>query len=609
MSAGSSGVALAGLRDHDGNLPLGAYGVLGDGRGAALVGLDGRVDWWSVSHLDSPPTFAAVLDPARGGAMTLAPTCPDARAEHRYLPHTNVLETTFTTSTGRVRLTDALNSGAAGALPWSELVRRVEGLEGRVELELVVRPGDGLRQWEPWVDDDPRGPVVHAGPVTLGVRASPGVVLATTHRAVTARFTVDAGQREVVGLVASDAAPLFLCDVEAVDRRLDTTVESWRRWSAGVTWPGAGRERILRSALALKVLVMARTGAVAAAATTSLPERVGGPKNWDYRFCWVRDAALTIDALADLGLHEEVHAAVAWLLRAIADNGPDVRVMYTLDGGLPAEERHPDVAGYLDSRPVRIGNRAAGQRQLGVYGDLFGTVADWVFGGHVLDVGSARLLADLADRCADSWRDDDAGLWELTDSRPYTSSKMNCWRALDAAARLAEAGHLAGSATRWRHEADAVRAWVEEHCWSATKQAYTFWAGTDRLDASVLLGAHLGFDRGPRMSSTIDALTTELGTGALMYRYSGVEDEEQTFLACAYWRAHALVAVGRLDEAQEQLERLDALWPPLGILSEMVDPETHEMVGNLPQALSHLAHVRAASAVRTARAASTHGAR
>lgn len=602
MSLGSPrGPHLRDLRDRDGFLPLDAYGVLGDGRGAALVGLDGRVDWWGVPHLDSAPAFAALLDPERGGTVALAPTDPDATAEHRYLPHTNVLETTYTTPTGRVRVTDALNVGTAGALPWSELARRVEGLEGRVELALTVRPGDGLRAWRPWVEDHQGGPVVHAGPVSIGVRVTAGVRLRTSHRDVSASFAVDAGQREVVGLVGSEGAPLFLCDVDDVDRRLDTTVEAWRRWSSQVDWSGEGRERMVRSALALKTLVMAHTGAVAAAATTSLPERAGGGKNWDYRFCWVRDAALTIDALSELGLREEVHAGVLWLLGTIADHGPHVRVMYTLHGGLPHEVRHPDVPGYLGSRPVAVGNRAAGQLQLGVYGDLFGTVADWVFGGHVLDVGSSRLLADLADRCADVWQHDDAGLWELTDDRPYTSSKMNCWRALDAAARLAEAGHLSSSGSRWRREADLVRAWVREHCWSESKRAYTFWAGTDRLDASVLLGAHMGFDRGSRMSSTVDALTTELGRGPLMYRYSGAEDEEQTFLACAYWRAHALAAVGRTGDAREQLDALDALWPPLGVLSEMLDPETHAPVGNLPQALSHLAHVRATCAVRAAR--------
>jgi GH15 family glucan-1,4-alpha-glucosidase len=592
--------ALNPVRDAEGYAPIGDYGVLGDGRGAALVALDGSIDWWAAPHLDSAPVFAALLEPAAGGHLSLRPVDADPTVSRRYVPHTNQLETTFTTSTGQVRVTDSLNSGSAGALPWSELARRVEGLDGKVQLELLVRPGDGLNTWQPWVEDDERGPILHAGSLTMGLRCSPEIRLHVSHEQVHATFTVAAGQRRIVGVVASHADPLFLCDVGSIDHRIDLTAASWRQWCSQVNWEGAGREQIVRSALALKTLVIARTGAVAAAATTSLPESVGGPKNWDYRFSWIRDAALTIDALAVLGLQEEVHAAVAWLLHAIRSNGPDVHVLYTLDGRVPTLVRKPNVPGYKNSQPVMIGNNAAGQTQLGVYGDLFGTVADWVFGGHVLDVSSARELSDLADRCADVWRHDDAGLWELHTNRPYTSSKMNCWRALDAAARMAESGQLTGTGKRWRAEAEVIRLWVGEHCWSKQKQAYTFYAGTEDLDASVLLGAEFGFDDGPRMSSTIDAIATELGAGALLYRYSGVHREEETFIACAYWRVHALTCVGRTEEARELFAQLDAVANPLGLMSEMSAAGTGDLVGNIPQALSHLTHIRAASALRKA---------
>ncbi len=268
--------------------------------------------------------------------------------------------------------------------------------------------------------------------------------------------------------------------------------------------------------------------------TTSLPESVGGPKNWDYRMCWIRDAALTIDALSICGQQEEVHAAITWLLGAIRRNGPDVHVIYSLDGELPTTSQKPAVPGYKHSTPVMLGNDAASQRQLGVYGDLFGTVADWVFGGHLLDTRSARELADLADQCADSWRHEDAGIWELPTNRQYTSSKMNCWRALDAAGRLADGGHLAGNGLRWKHEATKVRAWIQDNCWSAHKNSYTFYAGSENLDASVMLGSGFGFDRGIDMSTTIDAITDELAVGPLVYRYTGAQREEQTFIACAY---------------------------------------------------------------------------
>ncbi|MEO8851378.1 MAG: glycoside hydrolase family 15 protein, partial [Allobranchiibius sp.] len=486
---------------------------------------------------------------------------------------------------------------------WGELGRRIEGLQGCVELELLVHPGDGLREWQPWVEDDERGPIVHTGSLTMGLRCSDEIELQCSYDCVEAVFEVDEGERRIVGVVASDADPLFMCDVGAIDHRMDVSANAWRQWTTGVVWRGADREEIVRSALALKTLVIAETGAVAAAATTSLPEYVGGPKNWDYRYSWIRDAAFTIDAMSVLGLQEEVHAAVAWLLHAIENNGPGVHVMYTLSGDTTDGVQTPDVPGYRHSLPVQLGNGASDQTQLGIYGDLFGTVANWVFHGHVLDTGSNRQLADLADQCADQWRQDDAGIWELQTNRPYTSSKMNCWRALDSAAKLAEAGHLTGTGKRWRAEAGVIREWVQEHCWSERKSAYTFYAGSADLDASVLLSAQLDFDTGPRMSSTIDALRAELGTGPLLYRYTGVDREEATFTACSFWQVHALALVGRVSEAEKLLEELRIVAGPLGLMAEMVAPGTKEQLGNLPQALSHLSHIRATAAVRDARAA------
>ncbi len=606
MAQNGTARLLTSCRDANGFAAVGNFGVLGDGRSVALVALDGSVDWWAVPRLDSRPAFAALLDPSCGGRVELRPTDTGATVIRRYLPHTNLLETTFATSDGQVRVTDCLNSGNAGALPWTELARRVDGIEGEVELEFVVTPGNGLGSWEPWCEHDDRGAVLHAGDLTLGVRATDRVDLMVGHAQVRARFTVSVGERVVLAIVASDAEPLYLADVDAIDARLDLTAANWRHWATQVRWDGHGREQIVRGALALKTLMMARTGAIAAAATTSLPERVGGSKNWDYRFSWIRDAALTIDALSACGLQEEVHAALAWLLRTIRESGPDVHVMYSLDGNVPTQSRHAHAPGYKNSQPVMIGNDAASQVQLGVYGDLFGTVANWVFGGHVLDIATARELADLADQCADTWRHDDAGIWELRTDRPYVSSKMNCWRALDAAARLADAGHIAGSANRWRHEAELIKEWIEEHGWSETKQAYVFYAGSDDLDASVLLAATFGFDTGPRMSSTIDAITTELAAGPLLYRYTGVDTEEQTFIACAFWRVQALVQVRRLEEAEKRMSELDDVASPLGLLAEMRTPDTGELVGNFPQALSHLALINAAAALRAARSSDTN---
>lgn len=582
-------------RDAEGYCGIGGYGVIGDGRSVALVADDGTVDWWAPPRLDAAAAFAALLDPAGGGRIVLAPTQEWTVISRHYVEHTNVLATSYSTVSGRARVIDCLNLGEAGALPWTELARRVQGLEGVVEMTFQVAPGTGLGTWTAWTEDDQRGPIAHAGAVSMGVRTSDDIPVTIAPKVVSAVFTVAAGQTRTVAVVAAHTGPLFLPDITSIDQRLDLTTASWRRWSAGVCWDGPRREQVLRSALALKLLLMTRTGAIAAAATTSLPERVGGEKNWDYRYCWIRDAALTIDALSQCGLQEEVHAAVDWLLRTIRANGPDVHVLYTLDGAIPTHQTCAAVPGYRHSVPVRVGNDASGQTQLGVYGDLFGTVSNWVFGGHLLDVATARQLADLADRCADVWRHDDAGIWELHDNRAYTSSKMNCWRALDRAAALADAGHIAGSAARWRAEADIIRAWIEEHCWSERKQAYTFYAGTEDLDASVLLGASFGFDRGPRMSSTIDAVRGELAAGPLLYRYSGVHAEEETFIACAYWVVEALVRVGRRAEAEQLMTELDPVASPLGLLSEMSTPGTGELVGNIPQALSHLALIKAAA--------------
>ena len=585
-------------RDADGFACIGDYGVLGDGRGVALVAADGTVDWWAAPMLDSTPAFAALLDPVEGGRIELRPAVDGWTVDRRYVPGTNVVESTFTTPSGQVRVTDSLNSGNAGALPWSELARRVEGVSGAVEVIFAVTPGTGLATWSPWVQADDRGVILHAGDLTIGVRCSPDITVEADDVCARASFPVAAGDRLMVAVLSSKDAPLLLADPEAIDQRMELSIRSWRHWSEQVRWEGKRREQVVRSALALKLLMMADTGAIAAAATTSLPEMVGGGKNWDYRFAWVRDAALTIGAMAACGLQEEVHAAIVWLLHTIRDSGTDVQVMYRLDGSDPGCADTSAAPGYRQSRPVQIGNDASTQLQTGVYGDLFGVVAAWVLDGHVLDIGSARQLADLADRCADLWRQPDAGIWELQERRHYTSSKMNCWRAMDRAATLAEDGHIAGSGQRWRSEADAIKAWIDEHCWSQRKQAYTFYAGTEDLDASVLLGAMWGCEQGKRMNSTIDAVIAELSAGELLYRYTGADAEEQAFIACSYWLVQALVVVGRHGEAEELMTRLDDIASPLGLLSEMCTPGTGELVGNLPQALSHLTLINAATLLR-----------
>ena len=518
-------------RRHEGYALISDYAVLGDGRTTALAASDGRIDWWAIPTLDAPPVCAAILDTGGGGYFALAPEDP-ADVSRRYLPGTNVLETTFATRAGTVRVTDALNVGSAGRLPWTELARRVEGLSGEVAMRWEFRPGHRFRQARPWVTLHGQTPVVTDGDqnIALIVEGAENGQVAAHH--VSGGLLVRPGEQVTIAAVATDHEPVVLPLPSDAGNRLDRTIDAWHRWSGLVDYQGPWADAVTRSALALKTLLYEPGGAIAAAATTSLPEAIGGPKNYDYRYAWVRDSSFTLDAFIRLGLREEVHAAVSWLLNAVRRTAPDIHVFYSLDGQVVDGQATIDMPGYRHSRPVRSGNGAAGQTQLGTYGDLFDTVARYVSAGHVLDQATGRMLADLADHCCDIWTHEDSGLWELSQYEHYTISKIGCWVALDRAASMAGAGLLpAAHAPRWRQEAADITRWVHAHCWSQAKQSYTFYAGTDDLDAAVLLAGRTGFDRGERLASTIDAVTAELGHGSFVYRYTGMDREENAFVA------------------------------------------------------------------------------
>jgi GH15 family glucan-1,4-alpha-glucosidase len=578
-----------------GFLPIEDYAALGDGRTVALVGRDGRVDWWPLPTLDAPPVFAAILDPAGGGFLALAPR-EQFTAERRYLPDTNVLETRYTTPSGAVRVVDALSVGHDGRLPWTELVRRVDGERGRVEMDWSVRPGSRFESVRPWTETKRGSVLLHVGDQHLAVLpVDVGEPHVGPHE-VSGTFTTSPGSRHLLGITAADDAPVVAAGPAHLEEHLELTIARGREWTRSVRYRGPWASAVRRSALALKLTVFSGTGAMAAAATTSLPERIGGDKNWDYRFMWVRDTSFAADALLALGLQEEVQAVVNWVLGTVRRTAPDLHVFYKLDGSLPGPEQALSAPGYRDSRPVRSGNGAAGQSQLGVFGDLFDTVWRYVEAGHLLDPGTGRMLADLADRCCDHWRTQDSGIWELPIHRHYTISKIGCWVALDRAVRLAEAGEIAtGHAGRWRSEAGEVRAWVDEHCWSPAKQAYTFYAGTEDLDAATLLAGRTGFDRGDRLAGTVRAVRRELGRGALLYRYTGMDREEGCFLACTYWLVSALTELGETDEARRLMDDAVALTNDVGLLSEQMDLESGAFLGNVPQALSHLALINAAT--------------
>lgn len=577
---------------RDGFLPLEHYAAVGDGRSVALVGADGSIDWWCAPDMDAPPLFNRLHD-ANGGRFSLTPVGV-FRIERRYRKNSNILETVFITDTGSARVTEALNLGPAGTLPWCELARRIEGLEGTVEFEIVIEPTG--REEEVRHVDHPSATIRYVGGLTTTFCHSSDVDLITEEdRRTVARYTAKAGQSTCLAMLVADQAPLPIPDLADIDRRIDLSDEEWRRWADQLTYDGPFADDLIRCALSLKFLMFSKTGAIAAAATSGLPERIGGAKNYDYRYAWIRDAAYTVKAFLRAGALSEPIAAFGWLVRTIEGDGPMLKVVYTLRGEQVPDERVIDVPGYRGSTPVRVGNRARDQVQLGCYGDFLETAALFAGRGHVLDPVAAKLLVRLADQVVDLWRDKDAGIWELEDKQHYTFSKIGCWLALSNAIKLAEEGHIESSSVeRWAMERDFIRDWIDEHCWSHTKQSYTFYAGTDRLDASLLLTTRFGFEHGGRLARTRDAIERELAVGPLVYRYSGADREEGAFVACSCWLVEAYAFLGDVDHAEDLLKALlEKLGNNFGILNEQIDPYTGEGLGNLPQGLSHLALLHA----------------
>lgn len=583
------------IRDDAGFADLRSYAAIGDGRTVALVALDGSIDWYPTPDLDSTPCFARLLD-AREGFLWLAPS-EEYTVERRYVDGTNILETTYTTAGGMVRVTDSLNTGVAGRLPWGELARRIDGLSGAVDMAWSITPGSCFGTASAWLDGTPDQPILRSDGVGLAICGIDHGLRKPEGQTVEGGFTTSEGSRHLVAVVSTYGEPLPLPDPRTIDDGVDRTIRNWQMWSDTVDYTGEYRHAVLRSSLALKLLLHSPSGSIAAAATTSLPESAEGGKNWDYRYAWVRDTAYTLHALTRVGLREEVHAAVSWMLKNLRSQGPDLEVFTRLNGSTPEGTRHPDLTGWRNIGPVVDGNPAAGQLQLGVFGDLFDIVWEYVQSGHTLDPSTMRQLAEIADLTCDIWQNRDAGIWELPEERHYVSSKLGCWNALKCAVLLAESGQLHGPVDRWITERDRIRAWVHENGWSEERQSYVWYPGSTELDASILLHAMSGFDTGDRMSSTIDALRRELGAGPLLYRYSGMQEEEATFVACAYWTVSALAAVGRREEAVELMEELLPLANDVGILAEMIEPSDNAFMGNLPQGLSHLALIHAALAL------------
>jgi GH15 family glucan-1,4-alpha-glucosidase len=570
----------------------------------ALVARDGSIDWLCLPDLDSPSVFASLIDPDRGGRFRLAPEEPYS-VDRRYVPQSNVLETTFRTGDGTVRVTDAMLLPTNGLAPTRELARRIEGLSGSVPMRWSLEPRFDYTRARTLIARRGEVPVASAGRDALAVCSWDAGDPQAGNGRISARFAIDAGRQALIDVSVAHDEALVFPPREEVERRFRDTLDFWRRWVRRREYDGPWRDSVIRSALALKLLIFAPSGAIAAAATTSLPETLGGERNWDYRFSWVRDASATLAALLRLGCPAEVEAFFWWLLHASQLTHPRLKVLYRLDGRARAKEEMLPLEGYRDSQPVRIGNLAADQLQLDVYGHLLQTA--WLYCGAGGEFGhdTGRRLAGSADLVCRAWSSPDSGIWEVrSQPRHFTQSKMMCWIALDRAVRLADKRRIPPrNARRWRREADEIASFVAERCWSRRHQSFLRFPGAEEVDAGLLLPAMLGYggdSNRARLAATVDRVWAELGTGPLLYRYrgeDGLRGTEGAFLTCSFWLVDALARLGRVDEAMAVMEDLLPLANDVGLYAEEIDPGSREFLGNYPQGLVHLALVNAAVTV------------
>ncbi|QKE84866.1 glycoside hydrolase family 15 protein [Arthrobacter sp. NEB 688] len=587
--------------------PIAEYALLGDTEGAALVSRHGAVDWLCLPRFDSPACFAAVLGTDDNGRWFLGPV-EEATATRAYREHSFVLDTVHETATGRVRVTDLMPFGDGRA----DLVRVVEGLEGEVPMlhEWVVRTGYGkVLPWVSRTQDCDGATVIRAvaGPDMLVLRGD-RLPEPTDHHHRD-EFTVRAGERYEFAMTW---VPSW-CDVPGaldVPSRVEETVRRFDDWAARHTHEGPYREAVTRSLLVLRLLTDELRGGIVAAPTTSLPEDVGGERNWDYRYCWLRDASLTLEALLACGYVEETRLWRDWLVRAVAGDPADLQIMYAVDGSRELPERTLDhLPGYAGSRPVRVGNAAVDQRQSDVLGEVMISLDEARRLGVSESHESWAVQRALVDDLADHWDQSDNGLWEIRgEPQHFTHSRVMVWAAFDRAVRAVEEDGHEGDVERWRTLRDLVHAEVLEKGYDAERGTFTQHYGTREVDAALLLVPTVGFlpPDDERVLGTIRAVEEDLLRDGFVLRYrtqsgvDGLSGDENPFLACSFWLVEAYARCGRVDEAHALMDRLLAIRNDLGLLSEEYDPATGTLLGNFPQAFSHLALVRAALAVAEA---------
>lgn len=580
---------------HDGNR-IEDYAMIGDLHTAAMVCVDGSIDWLCLPRFDSAACFASIVGDDRAGRWLLAPADGSTSTRRRYRGDTLILETEWDTADGSVRVTDFMPVRDQAA----DVVRIVEGLAGEVAMrsELVLRFDYG--HIVPWVTRAERGIRAVAGPDAVLVTAD--VPLRGRDMRTEAEFTVAEGDR--VGFVLTWYPGHQPEPTPAVpERALAETERFWQEWSGRSTAYGPHRDAIQRSLITLKALTYQPTGGIVAAPTTSLPEQLGGPRNWDYRFCWLRDATLALQSLLAAGYADEAREWRDWLLRAVAGDPAELRIMYGLDGRrrLP-EESLKWLGGYADSQPVRIGNAASDQLQLDVWGEVLDGLAL-----TRATIGSAEdaweLQRALLGHLETVWREPDNGLWEMRGARRhFTHSKLMAWVAADRMIKGARRFRLDGPVHRWERMRAAIRRDILENGYDASRNTFVQSYGSTALDASLLLIPRVGFLPGddPRVVGTIDAIQQGLTEDGLVLRYrpgqsdDGLPGTEGVFLACSFWMVDALLGAGRRDEAEELFTRLLQLRNDVGLLSEEWDPHAGRQLGNTPQAFSHLALVRSA---------------
>ncbi len=585
-------------------LPIEDYAILGDTGTAALVGRTGSIDWLCLPRFDSAACFAALLGDRHNGRWLIGPA-EEAESTRRYLGNTFVLETTHRTADGEVRVIDLMPIGDGRA----DVVRRIEGVTGRVRMrhEWIVRFGYGkIRPWVSRGKDGDGQPMITAvaGPDMLALRGS-RLPKAEDGRHVEL-FDVAAGETLTFSLtwVRSHYQVPAQLDVE---ERLEATIARSENWAKTCDYFGPYRDAVLRSLLVLRLLTHSGTGGIVAAPTTSLPEDFGGERNWDYRFCWLRDASLTLEALLSAGYDEEILLWRNWLLRAVAGDPQDLQIMYTVDGARDIPERELDhLSGYADSKPVRIGNGAVDQVQTDVLGEVMAALEHARSRGVAEPRASWEMQRALVDCMADNWEQPDNGLWEIRGPRRhFTYSRVMVWVAFDRAICGCVKHGLKGNVERWTEIRDKVCEEVLSQGFDDKRGTFVQHYDTTEVDASLLLIPAVGFLPGddPRVLGTIKAVEEDLIHDGLVLRYrtssgvDGLQGQEHPFLACSFWLVIAYELAGRSKDAHALMRKLVALTNDVGLLSEEYDPAGGRMVGNFPQAFSHLALVRAAVAL------------